>query len=131
MKKDNIVKVSADIHKKITGKNNRYVKCFALGLNNKKVIDTLLPIRAGCTGCDWMPNLPANSLSKCMVELAKLDRKFIGFARIHGFESHTENRGYGLSTLFKLNPQAICISYNKENFRVETKRGKFLKYVVV
>jgi hypothetical protein len=126
-----VVKVSAKIHEKITGKKGYRTKCYGLGENNKGVIDTLLPIRSGVAGCDWMPNLPISSLSTTMINLAKKGRKFIGFARIHHFDSHTHNRGVGLSQLFKMNPEAICISYNRHNFKVETKGNRSLKYAVV
>ena len=143
------IKVSQEVHKKIvffnTNNCNNYIKCFMIGQNHKQIIDTMIPLRGGYDGCEWMPDLSTGSMTNGMIQLAKINKKPIGIARIGRFDrANDTRRGYVLSELVRMDENAIMISYNENEFLVEgmkkclnkktgkiNRRKKYYTYAVV
>jgi hypothetical protein len=130
-----VIRISAKVHKEITSKNpdnfTNGIKCFGLGENTKGIVDVILPLKSGCSGCEHMPNLTRKTLTKAMIDFTKKRRKFVGLVRICNQEYLDDgDRGDGLEELYNMNPNAFIISYNREEFKVETYERE-LTYTVV
>jgi hypothetical protein len=112
-----------------------YAKSFMLGRDKNYLICRAIPMKSN-GGCYAMPSIPAEFLSKAMIEIYKEDLIPCGIARTGNFYVGQDERGSIISQLRHLNTEAILLSFSgaDEVMKLEEvgdKKKSILKLFVV